>query len=101
IDQLRTVAAHPDRLPEFVDAYLTSPEFADTIRELHNEVLLLHPLLTNFTPPPAPPLELISFSAMNQSIYDEPLRLIEDIVMTDQPYTRIVTADYTMADPTV
>lgn len=38
---------------------------------------------------------------MNRSIYDEPLRLIEDIVMTDQPYTRVVTAGYTMADPTV
>jgi hypothetical protein len=38
---------------------------------------------------------------MNKSIYDEPLRLIEDIVMTDQPYTKIVTADYTMADHTV
>jgi hypothetical protein len=37
---------------------------------------------------------------MNRSIYDEPLRLIEDIVMTDQPYSRIVTADYTLADRT-
>ena len=29
---------------------------------------------------------------------EEPLRLIEDIVMSDQPYTKIVTADYTMAN---
>ena len=99
--ELRAVADDPDRLPRFVDRYLASPEFGATIRDLHNEVLLLHPLLTNLTPPPVPPLELTSFSAMNRSIYDEPLRLIEDIVMTDQPYTRIVTADYTMADRTV
>ena len=99
--ELRAVAADPDKLEALVDRYLASPEFGTTIRDLHNEVLLLHPQLTNFTPPPSPPLTAISFSDMNRSIYDEPLRLIEDIVMTDQPYTRIVTADYTMADPTV
>lgn len=101
IAELRAVAAAPELLPAVVDRYLDSPEFAATVRELHDAVLLLHPQLTNFTPPPAPPLQAISFSAMNRSIYDEPLRLIEDIVMTDQPYTRIVTAGYTMADPTV
>jgi len=99
--ELRAVAADPARLEALVDRYLESPEFGTTIRDLHNEVLLLHPLLTNFTPPPSPPLTAITFSDMNRSIYDEPLRLIEDVVMTDQPYTRIVTADYTMADRTV
>jgi hypothetical protein len=101
LPELRAVAADPDQLPGVVDRYLTSPEFGTTIRELHDAVLLLHPQLANFTPPPSPPLADISFSAMNRSIYDEPLRLIEDIVMSDQPYTRIVTADYTMADRTV
>ena len=99
--ELRAVAADPGKLEALVDRYLASPQFGTTIRDLHNEVLLLHPLLTNFTPPPSPPLAAITFSDMNRSIYDEPLRLIEDIVMTDQPYTRIVTADYTMADRTV
>jgi hypothetical protein len=75
--ELRAVAADPDKLEALV------------------------PELTNFTPPPSPPLSSISFSDMNRSIYDEPLALIEDIVITDQPYTRIVTADYTMADRTV
>jgi hypothetical protein len=101
VADLAAVAEDPDRLPRIVDSYLASPEFGATIRELHNELFLLHPQLTNFTPPAVPPLENISFSEMNRSIYDEPLRLIEDIVMTDQPYTRIVTADYTMANRTV
>jgi hypothetical protein len=98
---LRDVAQHAADVSDLVDRYLASPEFGATVRELHDEVLLLHPAQTRFTPPAAPPLEDISFSAMNRSIYDEPLRLIEDIVMTDQPYTRVVTAGYTMADPTV
>jgi hypothetical protein len=100
--ELRAVAAEPDRVAALVDRYLESPEFGATIRDLHNELLVLHlELTTNFTPPPSPPLNTISFIDMNHSIYDEPLRLIEDIVMTDQPYTRIVTADYTMANRTV
>jgi len=99
--ELRAVAAEPDRVAALVDRYLESAEFGATIRDLHDELLLLHPELTNFTPPPAPPLSDISFTDMNRSIYDEPLRLIEDIVMTDQPYTRIVTAGYAMADRTV
>ena len=99
--ELRAVAAEPDRVAALVDRYLESPEFGATIRDLHNELLLLHPELTNFTPPPAPPLQALSFTELNRSVYDEPLRLIEDIVMTDQPYTRIVTAAYTMADRTV
>jgi len=101
VRELQAVAADPAALPALVDRYLASSEFATTIRELHNEVLLLHPVMLNLTPPPAPPLDGITFSAMNASVYDEPLRLIQDIVMTDQPYTRIVTADYTMADRTV
>jgi Protein of unknown function (DUF1585)/Protein of unknown function (DUF1588) len=98
---LRDIAGRATPLADVVDRYLASPEFGATVRELHDEVWLLHPQLTNFTPPPAPPLTDVPFTAMNRSIYDEPLRLIEDIVMTDQPYTRIVTADYTMADPLV
>jgi hypothetical protein len=99
--ELQAVAAEPDRVAALVDRYLESAEFGATIRDLHDELLLLHPELTNFTPPPVPPLADLSFTAMNRSIYDEPLRLIEDIVMSDQPYTRIVTAGYTMADRTV
>jgi hypothetical protein len=99
--ELRAVAEQPDRVTALVDRYLEAPEFGATIRELHNELLRLHPQLTNFTPPPAPPLQGASFTDLNRAIYDEPLRLIEDVVMTDQPYTRIVTAGYTMADRTV
>jgi hypothetical protein len=99
--ELRAVAAEPDRLTALVDRYVESPDFGATVRQLHNELLLLHPELANFTLPPSPPLSETSFRDINGSLYDEPIRLIEDIVMTDQPYTRIVTAPYTMADRTV
>jgi hypothetical protein len=39
--------------------------------------------------------------AINTSIIEAPLRLIEHVVMLDRPYTEIVTADYTLADDVV
>src|SRR5690349_16869194 len=39
--ELTLVAAEPGRLPALVDRYLDTPEFAATIRELHDAVLLL------------------------------------------------------------
>src|SRR5262245_29940063 len=98
VADLVAVTDDPDRLPRLVDGYLASPEFGATIRQLHNHFLLLLHEIVLLAPPPRAPLDHISFTEMNNSINDEPLRLIEDIVMTDQPYTRIVTADYTMAN---
>lgn len=101
IADLRAVAADPGQLPGLVDGYLASPELGATVRELHNEVLLLRIERGDYTPPPLPPIADKSRSEIASSVYDEPLRLIEDIVTHDQPYTQIVTADYTMADPIV
>ncbi len=101
LDELRAVAADPAALPRIVDRYLDSPEFGATVRDLHNEVLLLRTQRDDQTPSPAGALAGRTFTELGASFHDEPLRLIEDIVMTDQPYTRIVTADYTMADPIV
>lgn len=101
IEDLRAVAADPGALPGIVDRYLSSPEFGETIRDLHNEVWLLRIDEAPLTVPAVGALAGTSMDERNRSVYDEPLRLIEDVVMSDQPYTRIVTADYTMADPLV
>ncbi|MDQ3365451.1 MAG: DUF1585 domain-containing protein [Myxococcota bacterium] len=98
---LRAVAADPGALPAIIDRYLASPQFGATIKELHNETLLLRVEQPNMTMPDLGVLGGLTASQMNGSVLEEPLRLIEDIVMTDQPYTKIVTADYTMADRTV
>ncbi len=98
---LRAVAADPGALPVIVDRYLASPQFGATIKELHNETLLLRVEQPNMTMPDLGVLAGMTASQMNGSILEEPLRLIEDIVMTDQPYTNIVTSAYTMADRAV
>lgn len=101
VDDLRAVAADPARLSPIIDRYLASPEFGATIRELHNETLLLRAEQGFLTFPAKPGLTAATAAEINQSVFDQPLRLIEDIVMSDQPYTQITTADYTMANGVV
>ncbi|HEY5945404.1 MAG TPA: hypothetical protein VIV40_07930, partial [Kofleriaceae bacterium] len=60
--------------------------------------LLLRIEVPQFTYPNIGPLAANTAREINTGKFDEPLRLIEDIVMNDQPYTKIVTADYTMTN---
>jgi hypothetical protein len=95
IDEIERVTAEPAELEALVDSYLESPGFAETVRDLHDEALL-----TRFaTLPPLGPLADTPTGRLQASIGEEPLRLIEHVVMNDRPYTEIVTADYTMANP--
>lgn len=102
-EDLEAVEADPNRLGEFVDRYLQTPEFGDTIRDLHNESLLT--VTDYFAPPagftPSGPVADVDIYALNRAIMEAPLRLIEDVILNDQPYTDIVTADYTLANGTV
>jgi hypothetical protein len=99
IEDLEAVTADPSALGSIVDRYLASPEFGQTIRELHNETLLMELEQPQFTYPAIGPVATATAREIN-SLFEEPLRLIEDIVMSDEPYTKIVTADYTMANGT-
>ena len=97
---LEAVDADPSVIPSIVDRYLETPAFGETIKELHNETLLVRIEQPTFTYPAIGPLAGATARQINGQ-FDETLQLIEDIVMSDQPYTDIVTADYTMANGTV
>jgi len=97
VAELERVIADPSQVEALVDSYLASPAFGETIRDLHDETLL-----TRFaTLPPLDDLADTPTARLQASIGEEPLRLIEHVVMNDLPYTDIVTADYTLADPVV
>ncbi len=98
IADLQAVDADPTQLPAMVDRYLSSPQFGETIKELENESLLLRIEQSTLTFPQPPSLPTSTALDINGSVFDEPLNLIEDIVMSDQPYTKIVTADYTLTN---
>lgn len=99
--ELAIVAEDPAALPALVDRYLDSPELGATVRELHNEVFRFKLQHWNYLLPGHRPLDGLSVNQLHSSIYEEPLRLIEDVIVHDRPYTQIVTAGYTMADPIV
>ena len=98
LEDMRAVEADKEALPAIIDRYLQSPAFADTIMELHNETLLTRIEVPQFTYPAIGPLLGKTARQMNDGKFDEPLRLIQDIVMNDRPYTQIVTANYTMTN---
>jgi len=102
-NDLAAVEADPEALPGIVDTYLDSPEFGATVRDLHNDALLV---LADFGVPPAGFLAKDTLAGMdiyasNRAIMEAPLRLIEHVVTGDLPYGEIVTADYTLADEAV
>jgi len=100
---IAAVEADPDVLPAIVDLYLADPAFGETIRDMHNEALLV--LADYFIYPagfePIGPVADADVYALNRSITEAPLRLVEHVVMNDRPYTEIVTADYTVANADV
>jgi hypothetical protein len=96
---LTAVRDDPDAIAAIVDRYVESPAFGATMRDLHGEALL-----TRFASLPLPAIDDLADAQtgpMQASLGEEPLRLIEHVIMEDRPYTEIVTADYTMADRTV
>ncbi len=102
-EELEAVADDPEALPQIVDGYLEHENFGAIIRDLHNDALLV---LADFLVFPAGfvpkgPLADADPYALNRSITEGPLRLIEHVVMDDRPYAEIVTADYTVADGVV
>ena len=97
------IEGDPKALDGIIDAYLDSPEFGAVIRDLHNDALLS---IVDFGARPAGfigkgALAGVDPYALNRSIMEAPLRLAEHIVLRDLPYSEIVTADYTLADPNV
>lgn len=80
--------------------WTADPRFGDTVRDLHAEQLLVRWDTENH-PPPIGPLSPWSMGEVIASLDEEPLRLVERIVLDDRPYGEILTAPTTMADPVV
>lgn len=95
LETTERVERDPEILPDLVDAWLESPDFGRVMRDLHNDTLLVR-ADTDTQYPQAGVLADYSTAQIHAATSEAPLRLIEDIIMSDQPYTRVVTADYAM-----
>ena len=97
IADLERVTADPDALPGIVDGYVQSPEFGSVMRDLHAETLLVR-VDTEAPFKSMGPVANRTVAEMN-TVFEEPLRLIEYVITHDRPYSEIVTADYAISDP--
>ena len=95
-EELRSVQQAPGNLETIIDAYLATDDFGEIIRDMHAETLLMRS--ERIVLPSVGPLFGRDAGEVYRSLAEAPLRLIEDIVMSDRPYTDILRADYTMAN---
>lgn len=94
-----TVAAEPDALPGIVDQYLADPLFAETVKDLYAEALLLRTQLNPSMLAYKGPLLGLDDSTYLASTPEEPLRLIEWVVQDpEKSFTEIVTTDVVLVN---
>ena len=94
--ELAAVREDPDALPGIVDGYLAGPTFGAVVRDMWHEVLLLR-VEGRFVLPRLGPLPAGTDAEWIRDVSEEPLRLIEHVVVHDRPFGEIVTADYAIA----
>lgn len=95
-EDVLAVTNDPSQLAGIVAGYVEEPAFGRVLRDMHHEQLLMRS--EDVSLPALGPLERTLDNALNEAIVEEPLALVEHIVMADEPYTAVVTADYTVAN---
>lgn len=96
-EQLDAVEADPALLATYQEQYLTDPRLEDRLVALlaerwHTRVDTFDIRYYDYG------LDMEQEFAFERSIGEEPLRLMAHVVMTEAPWSEIVTADYTMAN---
>ncbi len=92
--ELAAIEADPDLYGQFVDRYLADARLADRLVEVWNERLLTGTGATYGQDYPG-----ASGAQVAAAVSGEALQLVRHIIDQDLPYSEIVLADYTMANP--
>ncbi len=100
VADMQAVHDDPAALEGLVRGYVQTPEFGDTIRDMWAEILLLRNDSYNQLPAVGT-LSDKNLQEMFTGTSEEPLKLVEHIVMNDLPFTELVTADYMLTDGVV
>ncbi len=93
-------ASDPAGLEALVDVWLSTPEFGAMLRDLHADAWGLR-IDGEEQWPPVGPLAKFSQADLATSLGEEPLKLVEDVVMSGRPYTDILLTNELMADEIV
>ena len=99
-EELAAIEDDPTLYEAFVDRYLQDPRLSDRVEEIFNLRFLTRTGNAYFDAAEAG-IGGVTEAQVAASLADEPLRLVRHIFEQDLPWSEIVTADYTMADPIV
>lgn len=100
-DEVRTIHDEPHQLAPIVRSWFDDPAFADTVRDMAAEWLLVRNDVTIPPPVAAGPLAAVDEHTIRTSGHEEPLKLVERVVVEGRPFTDIVTSGSAFADPIV
>ena len=89
-EDLLRVQEDPSQLADIVAGYVESPLFGASVMDIENQTLLMRSEETRISDGPASSQEL------EKALFEEPLYLIQHVVMSDRPYTDIVTTEETV-----
>lgn len=96
--ELQAIEARPSLYVQAVETYLEDPRFLDQVERIVNDRLLMKVDDTYFEPSE---LGLASYprEQLVDAMAGEPMQLVRKIVAEGLPWSTLVTADYTMANP--
>lgn len=97
-DEFARIEADPDALEALSAEMLADERFEGRVRDIFNEVYLTR---TERFPIAASAVGLSDEATFDASVGEEPLRIVGRVAAEDLPYTEVVLADWTMADPTL
>ena len=99
--ELDVVEDEPERVAQYRDAWLTDPLMADRMVQLLGQKwhTRIDEFLIFYLEYQELAFDETNEYAFERSVGEEPLRLMTYVVMNDLPWTEIVTADYTIANP--
>lgn len=98
VADMEAVALDPAALPGLVDGYLEDPRFAEMIKDLYAEALLLRARLGPSMMPYIGVLAGMTDPRYLASIPEEPLKTIEWVIAQKRPFHEIVTTDVAFVD---
>lgn len=98
LDELDRVESDPDAIGDVIDEIIRDDRFGARVRSLYSEIYLTE---ADYFMVSANQFGIDDGAAFLRAVGQEPLRLIEHIASTDQPWTDLVTADYTVANEVV
>ena len=94
--EIRAVAAEPDLIGVYADAWLRDPLFGETIREIHDHAWRMSTDIVQL--PASGSLAGAPMARIKAGVLGGPARLAEHVVTNDLPYTETVTGDWFVAD---